>query len=141
MKTKEQILEAINSGRKSRCIDMRDYIRLSDFFPADEWGAFGFNLKDGVDPPTPEELSQENILRHLKGDLEFAFEKALGQRGISSELMYEVVKMWMWVLDDELQEFNGYAQYGLPLLKAVAVKYDLHNPIGDDSGSESKYGA
>ena len=29
--------------------------------------------------------------------------------------------------------------YGLPLLKAVAVKYGFKNPIGDDEGTEDKY--
>lgn len=54
-------------------------------------------------------------------------------------MMYAVVKMWMVVLEDELQSFDEYALYGLPLFKAVAVKYGFENPIGDDSGAESKY--
>jgi hypothetical protein len=65
----------------------------------------------------------------------------LDKRGISAGLMYEVVKMWMWVLEDDLQNHNeeDYAQYGLPLLKAVAVKYEFKNEIGDDYGNEWKY--
>jgi hypothetical protein len=34
---------------------------------------------------------------------------------------------------------EDYAMYGLPLFKAVAVKYGWNNPIGNDSGSEDKY--
>lgn len=81
-------------------------------------------------------------MKALASDLEFAFEKALGQRGISASVMNDVIKMWMWVLDDEeLANCEEYAQYGLPLLKKVAVKYGLPNEIGDDYGNESdKYG-
>ena len=45
----------------------------------------------------------------------------------------------MWVLEDPFQHFDEYAQYGLPLYKAVALKYKLKNPIGKDYGNESKY--
>ncbi len=53
--------------------------------------------------------------------------------------MYEVVKMWMYILEDDLQNFEDYAQYGLPLFKAVALKYGFENPIGEDKGDEDKY--
>jgi hypothetical protein len=36
---------------------------------------------------------------------------------------------------------RNYAQYGLPLFKATALKYDFENPIGDDLGNEPKYAA
>jgi len=36
---------------------------------------------------------------------------------------------------------SEYAQYGLPLFKATAVKYGFSNWIGDDTGSEDKYAA
>ena len=68
-------------------------------------------------------------------DVAFGFEKALDKRGISSGLMYSVVKMWLRVLEDELAKSDAYAQYGLPLFKAVAVKYGFPNPIGEDLGT------
>jgi hypothetical protein len=126
MKTKEQILTAIESGkRKSEIafIEARDFKRLTDFFPVSDWHKFGFELKEGAKAPEPEELTEENVLKHLKSDLAFAFEKALNMRGISSSLMFEVIKTWMWVLDDPLMNFNKYSMYGLPLYKAVALKY------------------
>lgn len=78
-------------------------------------------------------------MSRLETDIAFAFEKALDKRGISSSLMYEVIKMWLWVLDDDLQHFDEYSMYGFPLFKSVALKYGFPNPIGDDSGRESKY--
>jgi len=53
--------------------------------------------------------------------------------------MYEVVKGWLIILEDPLKDFDDYPMYGLPLFKAVAVKYDFFNPIGDDLGSEDYY--
>ena len=50
--------------------------------------------------------------------------------------------MWNWILEEGFENYdedNGYAQYGLPLFKATAVKYGFDNPIGEDSGRESKY--
>ena len=139
MKTKEQIVEAITIGKKSACIDGRDYSRLVDFFPVENWDKFGFGLVDGQEPPHPLELTEKVILRKLKSDVAFGFVKALDKRGISSCLMYEVTKMWLWILDDPLQHFDDYPMYGLPLFKAVAIKYGFNNPIGSDSGSENEY--
>lgn len=139
MKTHKEVLQAVKDGRESKCLDGRDYSRLSNFYSVDEWKHFGFSLKDGVEPDPPKRWTKKNILRQLNSDVDFGFEKALDCRGISSGIMYEVVKMWLWILEDDLQSLDSYAQYGLPLFKAVALKYEFENPIGDDSGSESKY--
>lgn len=144
MLSKEQVLDAVKNGRKSECesIDSRDYSRLVNFFEPEHWDAFGFKLNDDakLEDITVKEWTRENILQQLRADVEFGFEKALDQRGISSSLMYEVVKMWMWVMEDELQHHDDYPMYGLPLFKAVAIKYGFDNPIGDDRGDESRYG-
>lgn len=143
MKTLEQVLEAIKLGKSSECLDGRDFYRLCEFIPVKHWEVLGFNAKKGVkmEDIKIKEWTEENIKSQLKGDLEFAFEKALNKRGISSSFMFEVIKMWMWALDDPLQYYDdkNYAMYGLPLYKAVALKYELPNPIGEDSGSEEKY--
>lgn len=138
MRTKEQILEAIKNGKESQCMDGRDYLRLSKFFSEEDLKFFGFVLKEGATHKS-KELTTENVKAQLKIDLDFAFEKALNKRGISSSFMYDVIKMWMWVLDDDLAEFDEYTMYGLPLYKMVAIKHGLENKIGDDRGSESKY--
>ena len=144
MLTKEQVLETVKDrkthNREScRLLDNRDFSRLIGFFPASEWPTFGFALKDGAEMPAPKEWTEENIRAVLTSDLDFAFEKALDNRSISSGLMCEVVKMWLWVLEDELHVCEEYTQYGLPFLKKVAIKYGLPNPIGDDAGDEDKY--
>jgi hypothetical protein len=47
--------------------------------------------------------------------------------------------MWNWILEEGLEDFESYAQYGLPLFKATAIKYNFDNPIGDDYGDEERY--
>jgi hypothetical protein len=137
MKTLEEI-KNYKGGGNCNFIDSRDRSRLLRFFPVEDWKALGFDPKEGA-THVVEEYTEEIVLELLKGDLDFAFEKALDKRGISSSLMYDVIKMWMWVLDDPLQDFDNYPMYGLPLYKTVAEKYNLPNPIGSDEGSESSY--
>lgn len=139
MLTKQQIIEAFEAGRQGQTIDGRDITRLAKYFEAGELDKIGVKLREGVTDWAAVAFTRDAVLEDLRGDLEFAFEKALHQRGLSAASMYEVVKMWMWVLEDPLQHFNGYAQYGLPFLKAVAIKYEFPNPIGDDAGDERKY--
>lgn len=139
MLTQEQVLSAIKAGKKSETLDGRDYARLCDFFPESDWEALGFTRKDGVDSQPPVAWSDENIRKQLASDVAFGFEKALNKRGISASFMYAVVQMWMWVFEDDLQHHSDYAQYGLPLFKAVAIKYGLPNPIGDKCGDEPEF--
>lgn len=133
-------LEQIKNEYKSLTLDGRDLFRLSQFIPEEELSDFGLELIEeakGKHKHIP--LTKENVLKQLKDDVDFGFEKALNKRGISSALMYEVVKMWNWILEEGLEDFDEYAYYGLPLFKKTALKYGFENPIGDDSGSEDKY--
>lgn len=135
MKTLEQILTY-----KSKALDGRDLGRLVKFIPEDKLPLMGVTLKPelvGKHAPLP--FTRENIINELRIDINFAFDKALNQRGISSSLMHNVVRMWNWVLEEGLEDNDDYAQYGLPLFKATAVKYGFDNPIGDDDGDEAKY--
>lgn len=135
-------LEQIKNGYKFDCIDGRDITRLARFIPEEQLKDFELEIKEeykGKHKAIP--FTKRNILKQLKEDVEFGFEKALNQRGISSWLMFEVVMMWNWVLGEGLENWDedNYAMYGLPLFKATALKYGFENPIGEDSGSERKY--
>lgn len=136
-------LEYVVENYESRTLTGRDLNRLSQFLPCNLLDRIGFSLKEGV---TEEEwnkkikpFTKENILIQLKSDIEFGFEKALNKRGLSAGEIYEVVKMWNWILEEGLEDFDDYPMYGLPLLKATALKYGWENPIGEDTGSEDKY--
>lgn len=71
--------------------------------------------------------------------MEFGFEKALDQRGISASLMFYVVLRWNQVLEEGLENYPEENYAMLPLFKATAVKYGWENPIGDDNGDEEFY--
>jgi len=135
MKTVEQLLKY-----ESQCLDGRDQYRLFDFFTEEQLSSIGVIFKEeykGKHKTIP--LTRENVLNKLEGDVAFGFEKALNQKVISASFMYQVVKMWNWILEEGLEYFDNYAQYGLPLFKATALKYGFDNPIGEDTGEESKY--
>ena len=84
-------LEFIKENYKSETLDGRDLHRLARFIPFEMFPFCGLELKEET---TKEELdkyrkdfTRENVLEQLKQDVEFGFEKALNQRGISSSLM------------------------------------------------------
>lgn len=136
MKTLQQVKEIY----KSETIDGRDLSRLAQFIPESELIDFGLELKEEYKGQHKnKEFAKENILIQLEKDVEFGFEKALNKRGISAGLMAEVVKMWNWILEEGLENFDSYAMYGLPIFKQTAIKYGFENPIGEDTGSEQKY--
>lgn len=149
MRTLKEILE----NYETNCIDGRDIYRLYKFIPWNMIQQYPDILKNINDEVCNEEawnkdvyeceFTRDNVLTELKRDLAFGFQKALDRRGISASLMFTVVKMWNWVLDDDETLANwsddDYAMYGLPLFKATALYYGFPNEIGDDTGTESYY--
>lgn len=85
------------------------------------------------------EFTKQNVLKQLESDVSFGFKIALEKNTLFSKLMFDVVKEWLFILEDPLKDFNKYDKYGLLLFKAVAIKYGFDNPIGTDKGSEDKY--
>ena len=140
MKTKEEILEHYNEW--ATFLDDRFGRRFIDFLTEEEMDKIGYTINDEFKGKhEPKEWTRENILAQLKEDVEFGFQKALDRRGISSSLMFDVVRKWDKVLEEGLEDWDEdeYAMYGLPLFKATAVKYGWDNPIGEDTGTEEYY--
>ena len=122
-------LQYIKENYKAKTIDGRDIDRLAQFIPENELKDFGIRLKNeykGKHKEIP--FTRENILKQVEKDVAFGFEKAMNRRGISSELMYEVVRMWNWILEEGLEDFDDYPMYGIPLFKATAIKYNFNDP-------------
>jgi hypothetical protein len=133
-------LEQIKNLYKSNTIDGRDLNRLAQFIPEEQLKDFGLILRKGeTHKAIP--YTRENVLSQLEKDVDFGFEKALGQRGISSSLMFNVVKMWNWILEEGLEDWpdDNYAQYGLPLFKATAIKYGFQDQIDGKEGDEYEF--
>ena len=123
MKTIKEILE--NYGDYEVILDDRFGVRFCQFLTVEEMDSIGFEYNDTekANAHEPKEWTEENILTQLKEDVEFGWEKACDERGLSSSLMYEVVKKWCKVLENEFAEFDDYGPYGKPLFEAVAKKY------------------
>jgi len=91
--TVEPRIVVMSESQPSETLDGRDYGRLVDFFPVEQWEVFG--MKPVGDLPAdwkPKEWTREGVIEQLKGDVAFGFEKGLGQRSISAGLMYSVVR-------------------------------------------------
>lgn len=69
---------------KTMPYDDRFGSRLAKFLTEEQLEKIGFKY----DGDEPKEWTRENILEQLKSDVEFGFEKALDQRGISASLMW-----------------------------------------------------
>lgn len=123
MKTVEEVLQ--NYKDYEVAIEDRFGVHLCDFLTLQQMEVLGFSYNDPEKEKThtPKAWTEENILAQLKEDVEFGWEKACDERGISSSLMYEVVKSWCKVLENEFVDFEDYGPYGKPLFKAVAKKY------------------
>ena len=124
MKEKKEILNNYEDYRVP--LDDRFGSRLIDFLTIEEMGKIGFELKDEYKKDwKPKEWKKENIIEQLKEDIEFGIEKAEDERGISSSLMFEVVKRWLMVLEDKemLEYFEDYYDYGLNGLYPARDKF------------------
>lgn len=138
MKSIEEVIEMYESNT----LDGRDLSRLAQFVPEESLHLIGLSVKEEYKGSHKHiTFTRENVLKQLESDVGFAFEKALNRRGISASLMFEVVRMWNWILEEGLENWNenDYAQYGLPLFKATAIKYGFDNPIGEYTGNESQF--
>lgn len=118
-------------------IEFDDYIgdrrftkRFVDFLPTSEWGKFGYGYK-GEEEYIPKEWTEENIIAQLKADLDFAIEKATNHRGISSSLMYDVLKSWCIVLENGLEK-TEFGWYGDKLIKAIDEYYGFGLYVADE---------
>jgi len=123
MKTLEQI-----ATYKSRSFDDRDIERLVVFLPEELLSQMGIRLKpEHVGKYTPTPLTREAVVERLKSDVAFGIEKYMDQRGLSTMAMTHVVRMWLWVLDDETVDVT---LYGGKLFEATALAYGF--PVPDD---------
>jgi len=85
--------------------------------------------------PQVKPLSEEAVIKEMVDYLEFAFGKANGKRGISSERSIWRYQQWLWALEDhELLAFaldkGNYPMYGLPILEKIKEKYGNAENLG-----------
>lgn len=117
-------LDYIAENYHSKTLGGRDYDRLMRFIPESRLKDFGIELKKeytGTHEHIP--FTRDNVLKQLERDVIFGFEKCMNRRGISSAMMYEVVKMWNWILEEGLEDFEDEGLYGRDTFEATAEKY------------------
>ena len=122
MKSLEYVKSHIDEFEEDNFLDRRFTKRFVDFLPTEEWEKFGFRYT-GETPYTPKEWTEENVLAQLKQDVEFGYEKAVGERGISSELMAMVVNAWCKVLENGLNLNGNDGWYHKAQFTTVAEHY------------------
>ena len=124
MKTIKEVLN--NYDNYKTVLEDRFGIRFVEFLTIKEMKRIGFKLKDEYKKDwKPKEWNEENVIEQLKEDIQFGIEKAENERGISSSLMFEVVKSWLKVLEDEetLKYFDDYYDYGVNGFYPARDKY------------------
>lgn len=122
MKTLEYVKTHIDEFEEDTVLDRRFTKRFIDFIPVDEWEKFRYRYI-GAEPHIPKEWTEQNILAQLREDVEFGYEKAINERGISSELMAMVVNAWCKVLENGLN-LDGYdGPYHIRQFTTVAKHY------------------
>lgn len=117
--------------------------------PADQFGIWGTELMLRLPLKTAERFMKkdhgwteetwqksmlkkdhESIVNEVEDYFQFAWEKAVGHRGVSANRSVIHYLAWSWLLNDMelfkfLMEPHNYANYGCPMLLAVAHKYEL----------------
>lgn len=123
MKKIEEILE--NYKEYETALDDRFGVRLCEFLTEEQAKQIGYGAAEGYEWKVEKEWTKENIIKQLKEDIKFGLEKAQNGRGISASLMFDVVKSWLKVLEDEdtLIHFNYYYNYGIDAFKNAKKIY------------------
>ena len=120
-------------------LDDRFGARLTEFLTAPECKKIGFPLKpEYASKHKPKKWTRRNILKQLKDDCVFGYEKARWQRGISSALMSCVVVRWNRILQDGLEDMDedGGGPYHVNNFLVTAKKYGWLDDVisGRDNG-------
>lgn len=118
----DYVKEHFNEFEKDEFFDRRFTKRFLEFVPVDEYEKYGFKYT-GEGELITKEWTEENILEHLKRDVEFGYEKAENERGISSELMAMVVNAWCKVLQNGLNLDGDDGYYHIKQFTTVAKHY------------------
>lgn len=117
------VKEHLDEIEQDKFLDMRWTKRFLSFLPTNEWDDCGF-IYNGNETIEVKDWTEENVLKQLKDDTEFAIEKATNHRGISAGLMNCVLQSWCIVLENGLEN-TDYGWYGDKLIKAVDKLYNF----------------
>jgi len=121
MRTVNEIKERVEQQRK----DYIDSVMIQicgGMHPLQEYVP-EFFIEGHQDDATP--LTRENIIAAMQDYIDFAFEKARNQRGISAERSIWKYTQWLWALDDTSIDVDNYSDYGIGILNQIVDEYKL----------------
>lgn len=123
MKSIDEILN--NYSEYETFLDDRFGRRFADFLTDEQMLKIGYEVKDEFKGKRKiKKWTEENVIAQFAEDLKFGWEKCCNKRGISSELMANVVQTWCKVLENGLENIE-YGWYGDNVFKTVAEKYGV----------------
>lgn len=116
-----------------------------------ETDSFGFEWHEYVDALTFENAKQflvadakgegwtaytaNDVYEQMKDYMQFAFDKAQGERGVSANRSIMHYIAWTWLIDQEFSAEiermyrDGYSGYGLSILKHIREHYGWEDPV------------
>lgn len=100
-----------------------DYIHHLEYSEAAQY------LKPGVteDQWQPAQRDKASLIAEILDYMPFAFEKAIGERGLSAGRSIDHMKAWLWLAgeDDLLTQLDGIdgGPFGLEILKVICTHY------------------
>lgn len=123
MKSLKEVLENYENEYEV-FIEDRFGSRLCDFLTVEQAEKIGFLITGNPKTHIPLKWTEDNILRQLKEDVEFGWEKCISERGISSCLMGAVVRRWCKILENGLED-TLFTPFEEAIFKAVDEKYSF----------------
>jgi len=122
MKSLQYVIEHYDEIEPDKFFDTRWTTRFLQFLPIEYFEKFGYKYTGDANERKVVEWTEENVLAQLKEDVEFAIEKSTDHRGISAGLMYDVLRAWCIVLENDLEN-TEYGYYGDKLIKKLDEYY------------------
>ena len=109
-----------------KCLDCRDRRRIAKFCSKKEMLSIGIEYT-GNDKWKPIPFTEENVDEQFKKDIVFAWEKYVNDRGISTQFMLEVLKMWCWILEIDISVCDTTEE----LIQFLGEIYHLEKELGE----------
>ena len=130
MKTIEEVLEDYEKYETMSILDARFSKRFIDFLSIEQQEKYKekthYTIKEEYKKEfVPKEWTSENIIKQLQEDVRFGWDKCTHRRGISSELMAEVVRAWCRILENGLADID-YGYYGDNVFRTVDKYYNFN---------------
>jgi len=134
MRTQQEIIDRIKANEEDMFFGMvvMDLLQYLSFDNAKQFLKEDVTIADWEADKLPRQLTEENVKDEMIDYLDFAFEKAHGERGLSAgRSMYHYTN-WFWLLGDDVLEEIGdlmqYENYGLAHLCRIAKYLEQEVP-------------